>query len=1193
MNEFRQLTEPASQRFTPIPDEKPIVHASDRFTKLEEPQTIFASERFSPIPSITRFQPPLNEALPVHKVLERLSRAEHTVTDTVKKSIKTTEKAREQIHEFISDKQAIRAKKKEEKTQRKAEQLAKQKKMGKDRRKWMKQTALVGGVAAVALIPETRAIAKGIGESAWLSIVNGRVVTYPLWNQGEDVIFSDGVPCFRRWAENDIYAKALKHPEIFDHTRDLPRRITAEIQQSDSLRYPNRPPEDISWYMQESGEVSEVMIDGIAQLYLNGLLTFTHESDNEPLLLAEIQQRARLIVDQIKKTLQEKNVSGPVSSLNPNSQNTGALVNNELIMQEMVLFTQENGELSQFGRLHNPLRSDDNEDLPNPLKAAIARKQAYILELAYRRMDRVAKLDSSADEFGELNTLKKSQEGISFRQNVFNKRIVPGLKKLTELSFQEADLLLGIFSLHNDELCNMDLLATVDTNQVTKLAQKLQTSGSNFTEFQTPGSVFGLGAGIALPSLRWKTRTETTNTHQRLLEKVKKVGRITRRAFLYGTGVTAAAAGLVIADVKLNKHPIIPNKLFDGDTWQQFLTKAPMLTREDLTTNMDGTARFYYSDGASLDGTNEQTKTGNLRESCTANDIPSFFKTALVAVEDHRMYEHDGVDPVGVVRSLAAKIQGEKEGASTIAMQVVRNIFGNIDVDTRNWSNKKIETVGALFLFQHEKAKVIAEAEQRGSVLSDEQARRITHDKILLDYMNIVPFRGNIYGIKKAAELFFGKSSPNELTEVQQLFLAGLPNSPVLNDPLRYEVGITGRETERGTIILFPSHPALQRMDTTYGMLCANPHITLTQEQKTSIENVLKHGIEITIPPNKQITPSFNYTQQLYARIPREQLTLESEVITTIDRKLDMKVKEIGDWAVEELFKQYGTDKFDIVVRDIATGKVLSLYGNPGQTHMIGSLAKAVTVSAAMEAGVKPNDMVSDQPFSIPEESFVSRNIDGLVAETGQMTLNEALEQSRNNPFLWLISQVGITRYTEMMQRLGLIDQSQLINLNDLGPTATLGTNPITNALRISSAFATLGNNGLFCGSTGIEKITNQSIGLLYESNMRAIEQVVDPQIAQQFIAMLSNPEHKLSRFTDSRYIVKTGTSTNMSDDETEGPFNGWTAGYALVDPSHRYQITCVGYRGDGTTPLLPGAGGENTAGEVYKKIADYLFDEY
>ncbi|MDQ0573206.1 penicillin-binding protein 1A [Variovorax paradoxus] len=139
-------------------------------------------------------------------------------------------------------------------------------------------------------------------------------------------------------------------------------------------------------------------------------------------------------------------------------------------------------------------------------------------------------------------------------------------------------------------------------------------------------------------------------------------------------------------------------------------------------------------------------------------NIPKVMKDAVLAVEDARFYAHGGVDYKGFVRAAVASLKGgRKQGASTITMQVARNVYLSSE---RTLSRKTYEILLALRLEQ-----------------------QLTKDQILEIYLNQIYLGNRAYGFAAASEAYFGKPLQN-VTTAEAAMLAGLPKAPGANNPV-------------------------------------------------------------------------------------------------------------------------------------------------------------------------------------------------------------------------------------------------------------------------------------------------------------------------------------------------------------------------------------------------------------------------
>ena len=186
-------------------------------------------------------------------------------------------------------------------------------------------------------------------------------------------------------------------------------------------------------------------------------------------------------------------------------------------------------------------------------------------------------------------------------------------------------------------------------------------------------------------------------------------------------------------------------------------SEIPLLDPSAQRSQVDGV--IYASNGRSVLAVLRGDESRVLLDDI--GDVSPIMRQAIVSVEDHRFYEHNGVDTRGILRALWSDIrsQGVVEGGSTITQQFVKNAY------VRN---------------QRTIARKVREA-----ALAWQLEQRWSKDRILLAYLNTIYFGNGAYGIQQAAQTYFGKGA-RRLTLVESALLAGLPADPSLYDPVRH-----------------------------------------------------------------------------------------------------------------------------------------------------------------------------------------------------------------------------------------------------------------------------------------------------------------------------------------------------------------------------------------------------------------------
>ena len=158
------------------------------------------------------------------------------------------------------------------------------------------------------------------------------------------------------------------------------------------------------------------------------------------------------------------------------------------------------------------------------------------------------------------------------------------------------------------------------------------------------------------------------------------------------------------------------------------------------------------------------------RTEVPSDKISQAMKDSIVAIEDRRFYDHNGVDIRGTLRAAAANVSsgGVSEGASTINQQYVKNYLWLIEAENEEEAAQAIET---------SLPRKLREMKMAGDL--DE---KLTKDEILTRYLNLVSFGNSAFGVQAAAQTYFGVSA-EKLNDNQAAFLAGIVQSTSALNP--------------------------------------------------------------------------------------------------------------------------------------------------------------------------------------------------------------------------------------------------------------------------------------------------------------------------------------------------------------------------------------------------------------------------
>lgn len=541
--------------------------------------------------------------------------------------------------------------------------------------------------------------------------------------------------------------------------------------------------------------------------------------------------------------------------------------------------------------------------------------------------------------------------------------------------------------------------------------------------------------------------------------------------------------------------------------------------------------------------------------------ISQHMKDAIVAIEDHRFYEHDGVDIQGTVRAMATNVLagGVEQGASTINQQYVKNYLLFIDAEN--------EAEQAAAVEQSIPRKL------REMRMASDLDRNLSKDDILTRYLNLVPFGNRSFGIEAAARTYFGISAA-ELSVPQSALLAGMVQSSEYLNPYTNPDGAT------------------QRRDTVLRAMANQGIITAEQADAHIAEPLGVLETPATLP-NGCIAAGDRGFFCDYALTYLESKGVEKERLMeggyTITTTLDPQVQDAARAAVSRNVDPMTTgvaEVMNVVEPGTESRNILAMtssrnYGlnlDAGETVLpqpsslvgngAGSVFKVFTAAAAIEQGMGL-ETVLDVPDRYEAEGLGTGGARNCPPNTycvenagnykDQMTLREALAHSPNTTFIQLIEQVGVPAVVDMSVKLGLrsyevpgtfdgessiAEYMKNANLGSytLGPTAV-------NPLELSNVGATLASGGRWCEPNPIVSVTDRE-GQEIFLERPACEQVLDSGVAN---ALAGGMAEDLITGTGARAANVTGwggqaaAKTGTTESHLSSAFLGFNSGFAAA----------------------------------------------
>lgn len=418
---------------------------------------------------------------------------------------------------------------------------------------------------------------------------------------------------------------------------------------------------------------------------------------------------------------------------------------------------------------------------------------------------------------------------------------------------------------------------------------------------------------------------------------------------------------------------------------------------------------------------------GISRRPISLDQLPEHVYTAILAMEDARFFDHEGVDPISITRAVLANTTegGIAQGGSTITQQLVKNLFLTAE---RTYQRKAREALLAV-------------------ALENTRSKR----EILELYVNEI-YLGQaggaaISGVDQAARAYFGK--PAERLELAEAaVLAGIISAPNRYSPLRHP----GRALERRDLVLERMRDlewiSEQRFEEeTIRPLALSPTPThrrspwLVEAAIEDVEDALGEGgivaaqgwiVETTLQPS---------LQRIAERVVGDSIAALEAEHDVAGAEIALVAVRASDGAVLAMVggRDYATSQFNRVT---------------SAKRQLGSTIKPLTYLAALDRDHtrSPASIVEDEPLirTAGGQTWTPSNYDGRYK--GPITWRHALAHSRNIPAVLIAEEAGMAHLSEWWQRIGLAEATAY-------PSAALGSFPAT-PLDLAGAYTVFPNLG-------------------------------------------------------------------------------------------------------------------------------------
>ncbi|VQZ13520.1 penicillin-binding protein 1A [Streptococcus pneumoniae] len=605
---------------------------------------------------------------------------------------------------------------------------------------------------------------------------------------------------------------------------------------------------------------------------------------------------------------------------------------------------------------------------------------------------------------------------------------------------------------------------------------------------------------------------------------------------------------------------VIAAIVLGGGVFFYYVSKAPSLSESKLVATTS--SKIYDNKNQLIADLGSER-----RVNAQANDIPTDLVKAIVSIEDHRFFDHRGIDTIRILGAFLRNLQSNSlQGGSTLTQQLIKLTYFSTSTSDQTISRKAQEAWLAIQLEQ-----------------------KATKQEILTYYINKVYMSNGNYGMQTAAQNYYGKDL-NNLSLPQLALLAGMPQAPNQYDPY--------------------SHPeaAQDRRNLVLSEMKNQGYISAEQYEK-AVNTPITDGLQSLKSASNYPAYMDNYLKEVINQVEEETgynlLTTGMDVYTNVDQEAQ---KHLWDIYNTDEYVAYPDDELQVAstIVDVSNGKVIAQLGARHQSSNVsfginqavetnrdwGSTMKPITDYApALEYGVYDSTaaIVHDEPYNYPGTNTPVYNWDR--GYFGNITLQYALQQSRNVPAVETLNKVGLNRAKTFLNGLGIdypsIHYSNAISSNTTESDKKYGA----SSEKMAAAYAAFANGGTYYKPMYIHKVVFSDGSEKEFSNVgtRAMKETTAYMMTDMMKTVLTYGTGRNAYLAWLPQAGKTGTS-NYTDEEIENHiktsqfvapdelFAGYTRKYSMA--------VWTGYS-NRLTPLV--GNGLTVAAKVYRSMMTYL----
>ena len=597
-----------------------------------------------------------------------------------------------------------------------------------------------------------------------------------------------------------------------------------------------------------------------------------------------------------------------------------------------------------------------------------------------------------------------------------------------------------------------------------------------------------------------------------------------------------------------------------GSVFLYYVAKSPALSESKLVATTS--SKIYDNKNELIADLGSER-----RVNAQSSEIPTDLVNAIVSIEDHRFFNHRGVDTIRIMGAFLRNLKSNTlQGGSTLTQQLIKLTYFSTSTADQTISRKAQEAWLAVQL-----------------------ERKATKQEILTYYVNKVYMSNGNYGMQTAAQNYYGKDL-KDLSLPQLALLAGMPQAPNQYDPY--------------------SQPeaALERRNLVLSEMKGQNYIT-AEQYENAINTPITDGLQSLKSTSSYPAYMDNYLKEVIEQVEQETgynlLTTGMDVYTNVDQDAQ---KRLWDIYNTDQYVSYPDDDMQVAstIVDVSTGNVIAQLGSRHQSSNVsfgtnqavetnrdwGSTMKPITDYApALEYDIYDSTAttVRDVPYNYPGTNTPVYNWDR--GYFGNITLQYALQQSRNVPAVETLNKVGLNRAKTFLNGLG-IDYPEIHYSNAISSNTTESSRQYgASSEKMAAAYAAFANGGIYHKPMYINKIifSDGSEKEFSDSGTRAMKETTAYMMTEMMKTVLTSGTGYNAYIPWLPQAGKTGTS-NYSDEEIENHiktrqlvapdemFVGYTRKYSMA--------VWTGY----TNRLTPVIGsGLTVAARVYRSMMTYL----